>query len=414
MSTTLPESVAVELLVEQGIAAVKSGDTSRAAELLNEAVQIDPHNERAWLWLSGAVTTDAERRHCLEWVLAINPQNSAAQRGLAALPPRPEAAPAASVPAASAPQPMLQPQVETHENIAAVSPPETAAPPNGETHQLQRDFTPAIAPGLDGGNLWQVPPGMLQQADSVFDRDRFLLRQKHLSFSEKYYVWDELDQPILFVERPRHLLQNGLAAGASIFAAAFVLVGFIALTVVVPIEALQIVVFVLGLIGSLVTAVVILTYLMKKRHVTFYRDDSKQERLFEILQDQKFHVITATYTINDAQGKLLAHLRKNYLYNFFRKQWNCYGPDGSLILVAKEDSLVLSLLRRVLNSTLFGLLRTNFIFLAGQDCQRIGEFNRKFTILDRYVLDMSYDARRLFDRRIALALGVMLDTGERR
>ena len=44
----------------------------------------------------------------------------------------------------------------------------------------------------------------------------------------------------------------------------------------------------------------------------------------------------------------------------------------------------------------------------------IGEFKRKFTILDRYVLDMTSDPQRLMDRRIALALGVMLDTGERR
>ena len=44
----------------------------------------------------------------------------------------------------------------------------------------------------------------------------------------------------------------------------------------------------------------------------------------------------------------------------------------------------------------------------------IGEFNRKFTILDRYVLDMTADPAHELDRRIALALGVMLDTGERR
>jgi hypothetical protein len=44
----------------------------------------------------------------------------------------------------------------------------------------------------------------------------------------------------------------------------------------------------------------------------------------------------------------------------------------------------------------------------------IGEFNRKFTILDRYVLDLTADPGRNLDRRIALALGVMLDTGERR
>jgi hypothetical protein len=84
--------------------------------------------------------------------------------------------------------------------------------------------------------------------------------------------------------------------------------------------------------------------------------------------------------------------------------------------MAIEDSVVLSLLRRVLGS-LFGVLRTNFVLvlLGGpQHGTVIGEFNRKFTLFDRYVLDLSADPERQFDRRVALALGLMLDTGERR
>jgi len=90
-----------------------------------------------------------------------------------------------------------------------------------------------------------------------------------------------------------------------------------------------------------------------------------------------------------------------------------YGPDKRLLFIAKEDSVILSLLRRFLGP-LFGLLRTNFIILRPDSEEVIGEFKRKFTILDRYVLDMSGDPQRLMDRRVALALGVMLDTGERR
>jgi hypothetical protein len=46
--------------------------------------------------------------------------------------------------------------------------------------------------------------------------------------------------------------------------------------------------------------------------------------------------------------------------------------------------------------------------------QVVGEFNRKFTLLDRYVLDLTRDSARALDRRVAVAMGVMLDTGERR
>jgi hypothetical protein len=65
---------------------------------------------------------------------------------------------------------------------------------------------------------------------------------------------------------------------------------------------------------------------------------------------------------------------------------------------------------------MFGLLRTNFVIVDGSNPGGLvlGEFNRKFTLFDRYVLDLSLDPTRSLDRRVAVALGVMLDTGERR
>jgi hypothetical protein len=58
------------------------------------------------------------------------------------------------------------------------------------------------------------------------------------------------------------------------------------------------------------------------------------------------------------------------------------SPDAQLQWVAREDSIILSLVRRFV--PFMGLLRTNFIFqLAGSD-KVIAEFKRKMTILDRY------------------------------
>jgi hypothetical protein len=164
-----------------------------------------------------------------------------------------------------------------------------------------------------------------------------------------------------------------------------------------------------------VVAPVVGIALSVKRHVTFYRDESKRERLLDILQDKKFQPITKTYTVRDARGRPIARFGKNILFNLFRKRWYVWAPGSGrrLLFLANEDSIILSLLRRFLGP-LFGLLRTNFIFLPAGTDDVIGEFKRKFTILDRYVLDMSADPQRLMDRRIALALGVMLDTGERR
>jgi hypothetical protein len=77
--------VTTDDLLRQGIAALKAGGKAEARSLLRQVVEQDEHNEMAWLWLSGAVDTDEERRTCLENVLAINPNNVAAQRGIEAL-----------------------------------------------------------------------------------------------------------------------------------------------------------------------------------------------------------------------------------------------------------------------------------------------------------------------------------------
>jgi uncharacterized protein YxjI len=178
-------------------------------------------------------------------------------------------------------------------------------------------------------------------------------------------------------------------------------------------SAFEDVLAVLVALGAVAALFVVAVRLSAKRHVTFYRDQTKRGKLLEVLQDRKWQPIVATFTVRDAAGRTLALLRKNYLSNVVRRRWYVNAPDGTTQYMAMEDSIILALLRRLLGP-LFGLLRTNFIIVRGDSDDVVGEFNRKFTILDRYVLDLKADRNRLLDRRVALALGVMLDTGERR
>ena len=125
----------------------------------------------------------------------------------------------------------------------------------------------------------------------------------------------------------------------------------------------------------------------------------------------------ATYTVLDENGEEIGRYRKDYLANFLRKRWDGFHPDGTQLYVIREDSVLLSLLRRFLGS-FYGLLRTNFVIHQvdenGNDGPLLGEFNRKFTLLDKYVLDCTHDRSRKMDRRMAIAIGVLLDTGEQR
>jgi len=250
------------------------------------------------------------------------------------------------------------------------------------------------------------------QADPIFGRNVFLLRQQALRVNERYWVTDEQGKQLLFVERPAHLLRNlgAVIAGA---AAAFAWgAALISLADVVGKGVLSNIVAMIGLLGGFVLLVVVGTALSKKRHVSVYTSDDRAVRLLGVQQDRKYQFITATYTVQGADGTVLAVLRKNYLYNFIRRKWEVVSPSGKVEWVAREDSIILSLMRRFV--PFMNLLRTNFIFQPAGSQQVVGEFKRRMTILDRYVLDLKADSARAFDRRVAVALGVMLDTGERR
>ena len=83
----------VQAWLREGITAVKKGDRVQGRKLLEKVLAADERNEQAWLWLSGAVDSAEDRQICLENVLAINPDNALAKKGLAKLaqtpPPEP-------------------------------------------------------------------------------------------------------------------------------------------------------------------------------------------------------------------------------------------------------------------------------------------------------------------------------------
>jgi hypothetical protein len=286
------------------------------------------------------------------------------------------------------------------------------------TFELKDEFAGRMVKCPNCGTANRVPGTKLtpkSQADPVFDRDVFLLRQKAIAIKQKYAVSDEAGQQLLYVERPAHFFKNLMALVAGVVAATIVFVGAAAassaLTNAGSTNAGGIVALV-GMIAAWVTVFVVGIGLSKKRHVTFYRDEAKSEKVMEILQFKKFEFFTTTFVVRDAKGQSLARLRKNMFTNLLRKRWWMTSIAGRPIVMAQEDSIILSLLRRLLGP-FFGLLRTNFVILDDTG-KHVGEFQRKLTILDRYALDMRADANRNVDRRLALALGVVLDTGERR
>jgi len=274
---------------------------------------------------------------------------------------------------------------------------------------------PAPATGHPGAPaMFSAPAGAPARGHGdLFDRDRFLLKQKHLALSATYRVFDEVGNPIVFVKREGHHLRQIAAFFGGLAAGALVAGALITPAVLLLSEPASTIVGVSGGVLGLIAMIAGMIALMPKRHIGFFADESMSRELLKVFQDKKVAFINATYTIADGDYNLLGWLRKNYLYNILRRRWYVYGEHGDLLAIALEDSIWLSIIRRLAGQ--YGaMIRTNFNIYAADGRTLLGAFNRKFTILDRYVLDMSADSERTLDRRIALALGVMLDTGEKR
>jgi hypothetical protein len=67
-------------LMQAGRVAYAAGKRRMAHDLWREAANIDPYNEQVWLALLDVIEADADKRVCLQNILAINPLNVQARR----------------------------------------------------------------------------------------------------------------------------------------------------------------------------------------------------------------------------------------------------------------------------------------------------------------------------------------------
>lgn len=71
-----------EAMYQEALAAIHSGDRTRARDLFTRLLKLNQNNAEYWLWMSAAVDTTKERAYCLNEVLRRDPGNISARRGL--------------------------------------------------------------------------------------------------------------------------------------------------------------------------------------------------------------------------------------------------------------------------------------------------------------------------------------------
>lgn len=138
-------------------------------------------------------------------------------------------------------------------------------------------------------------------------------------------------------------------------------------------------------------------------HIHVYLDKERtQEILF--IKDCSWLSFAARFEVHDPIVNFkVGEVKRKGFSSLIRPRWIIRDASGQKIGTAYQDSLIKAFLR---------IFKLDFhIKILGE---KVGKFVRKWSIRDKYLLDVSGDPKKIFDRRLALALGIILDTEENR
>lgn len=148
-----------------------------------------------------------------------------------------------------------------------------------------------------------------------------------------------------------------------------------------------------------------------REEINFFADENEGELLLRLKKRNimEFHGATDVLL---ADGSVIGQLRKDFGKSLLRSTWQISDASGNVIASARERSMPMAVLRRIwgfipyLGDMPF-FIPFHFEIRIGDTV--VGHYNRPPGITDRYVLDLSGDADRRIDRRVAMAFTVALD-----
>jgi predicted Zn finger-like uncharacterized protein len=277
-----------------------------------------------------------------------------------------------------------------------------------------------------------------------FQQDHFLIPRPSWSSAGREEICDAGGRPVLFLDRPARFkpgaaagcLAGGLFFGLIIASLYFAVnAGFnhfeenFRFGAPLPLGGALLKAGLVFLVGFLVAAVVrtiVLRLATPRKRLRFYADRGKRDLLVEV-EGRRGDFICSS------DGEVLGKFRlAGGMGSYLRKSWTCRDADGEVVAVAREDSIHLSILRRTFGHLVafvpggyilaipqrlfgsnLGLMPTNFLIYAPDGQTLLGTFSRGLTVLKPYRLDLKADAGRELDRRLLLALAVVVDIDER-
>lgn len=161
-----------------------------------------------------------------------------------------------------------------------------------------------------------------------------------------------------------------------------------------------------------------------KTNIHVYDSETTQEtnKVLLIRDEAIFDAFGKFRVLDSKTGEELAVIKRHWFRSLFREKYTIRDPrTGEELVTCQARSLLVSLIRNFRWLPIFGyadffiqFIRLQWDFFDRKTLQKLGEFNRKFTIRDNYVLDVTPDVSNVIDSRVALAIAILLDSAEKR
>jgi uncharacterized protein YxjI len=146
-----------------------------------------------------------------------------------------------------------------------------------------------------------------------------------------------------------------------------------------------------------------------KEDIRFYADESQTEELFRI-KARAVMEFGGRYDVTTPAGEKVGVLGKVFGKSLLRSTWSILDANEQELAIAKERSVPIAILRRVIDAVPYGdFVPIPFHFTIDAGERHIGDLNRRYGFRDTYDLDVSGDVERTIDRRLAVTLGIALD-----
>jgi len=147
-----------------------------------------------------------------------------------------------------------------------------------------------------------------------------------------------------------------------------------------------------------------------KEDIRFYADESQTEELFRI-KARALMEFGGRYDVTTPAGERVGVLEKVFGKSLLRSTWRILDANEEELAIAKERSVPMAILRRVIDAVPYGdFIPIVFHFTIDTEAgSHLGDLNRRLGLRDTYDLDLSGDAERTIDRRLGIALGIALD-----